>query len=48
MSRGHIGVAATTASNAGGLTVLERLGFDLTPADEGRGTCALLDLEPQL
>jgi len=30
VSRGHIGVAETTASNAGGLTVLERLGFDLT------------------
>ncbi len=38
----------TTASNAGGSTVLERLGFDLTPADDSRGTRALLDLEPQL
>jgi len=40
--------AETTANNAGALTVLERLGFDLTPADDGRGVHALLILEPQL
>ena len=40
--------AETTASNASALTVLERLGFDLTPADDGRGVHALLVLEPQL
>jgi len=40
--------AETTASNAGALTVLERLGFDLTPADDGRGVHALLVLETEL
>jgi len=39
--------AETTANNAGALTVLERLGFDLTPADDGRGVHALLVIEPQ-
>jgi len=40
--------AETTANNAGALTVLERLSFDLTPADDGLGVHALLILEPQL
>ncbi|MEP7088820.1 MAG: GNAT family N-acetyltransferase [Nocardioidaceae bacterium] len=39
--------AGTTASNASALTVLERLGFDLTPTDDGRGVHALLVLKPQ-
>ncbi len=40
--------AETTASNAGALTVLERLGFDLTPVDHGRGVHALLVFKTQL
>jgi len=38
--------AETTASNAGALTLLERLGFDLAPADDGRNVRALLVFKP--
>lgn len=40
--------ARTTANNAGALTVLERLGFDLTRTDGGRAANALLVLKPKL
>jgi len=40
--------AETTASNADAPTLLERLGFDLTPTDDGRGVHALLVFQLQL
>ena len=39
--------ADTTTTNAAALAVLERLGFSLTSAGDGRSVRALLLLEPQ-
>ncbi|MFW3385334.1 UNVERIFIED_CONTAM: GNAT family N-acetyltransferase [Kocuria sp. CPCC 205274] len=47
-SIGASGVRAdTTVSNGGALAVLRRLGFTLTPADDGQNVRALLLLDPE-
>jgi len=38
--------AETTAGNVGALPLLRRLGFELTPADDGSGLRAVLVLDP--